>query len=165
MSKYNAKDFKVRPTATIRSNRWGIVLARRRMQLNTGYIGLDNHKDKIAMETAEPDRVEPYYKGEIADTPRRIAKLVARLNERYVGKVMLWCHEADRCEYALCHQRSPLPSAIFTPGNWIGGIQWCPSYVVSSRASWRGIVSAATSSSMFWLRVCMPNCRPVWIAE
>ena len=33
------------------------------------YIGLDVHKETIAVAVAEPGRGEPLYRGEIANTP------------------------------------------------------------------------------------------------
>nr|VFK41362.1 MAG: hypothetical protein BECKSD772F_GA0070984_10912 [Candidatus Kentron sp. SD]VFK47184.1 MAG: hypothetical protein BECKSD772E_GA0070983_10892 [Candidatus Kentron sp. SD]VFK81294.1 MAG: hypothetical protein BECKSD772D_GA0070982_12921 [Candidatus Kentron sp. SD] len=47
------------------------------------YIGLDVHKDTIAVAIAEPGRSEPLYEGEIANTSLKIAKLVGHLNKRY----------------------------------------------------------------------------------
>ena len=43
------------------------------------YVGLDVHKETIAVGVAAPGRGEPVYRGEIANTPKAIAKLVAQL--------------------------------------------------------------------------------------
>ncbi|MBT8419316.1 MAG: IS110 family transposase [Gammaproteobacteria bacterium] len=68
------------------------------------HIGLDVHKDTIAVAVAEPGRGEPLYEGEIANTPLKVAKLMGRLNKRYGGQVLLWCYEAGPCGYTLYHQ-------------------------------------------------------------
>lgn len=44
------------------------------------YIGLGVHKDTIAVAIADPGRSEPIYEGEIAHTPKQIARLLDMLN-------------------------------------------------------------------------------------
>lgn len=44
-------------------------------------IGLDVHKETIAGAVAEPGRGEPIYRGEIANTPKKVERLVAKLSE------------------------------------------------------------------------------------
>ena len=43
------------------------------------YVGLDVHKETIAVALAEPGRGEPVYRGEIANTRKKVAKLIAKL--------------------------------------------------------------------------------------
>lgn len=68
------------------------------------YVGLDVHKDTIAVAVAWPGREEPEYRGEIAHTPKAVDKLVARLSEEMGGEVMLWCYEAGPCGYGIYRQ-------------------------------------------------------------
>jgi transposase len=50
------------------------------------YIGLDVHKDTIAIAVAQPGRGEPRYEGKIANTPKAMRKLMTRLNKEYGGE-------------------------------------------------------------------------------
>jgi len=68
------------------------------------YIGLDVHKDTIAPAVAETGREAPQSRGEIANKPGRIAKMVERLAAQYDGQVLLFCYEAGPCGYALYRQ-------------------------------------------------------------
>ena len=60
------------------------------------YIGLDVHKETIAVAVAEPGRGEPIYRGEIANTPKQVERLIAKLSEAYDGGLLLFCYEAGR---------------------------------------------------------------------
>ncbi len=68
------------------------------------YVGLDVHKDSIAVAIAEPGRSAARFDGEIKNEPKAVAKLVRRLSERYGGEVLLWCYEAGPCGYVLYRQ-------------------------------------------------------------
>lgn len=68
------------------------------------YIGLDVHKDTIVIAVAEAGREAPHSRGEIANKPGRITKMVERLAEQYDGQVLLFCYEAGPCGYALYRQ-------------------------------------------------------------
>lgn len=68
------------------------------------YIGLDVHKETIAVAIAECGRGEPEYYGEIPNTPKRVAKLIARLSSRYGGEPLLFVYEAGPCGYGLYRQ-------------------------------------------------------------
>ena len=61
------------------------------------YIGLDVHKDTIAVAVARGGRDEPEYRGEIAHTPKALAKLLRRLSEVFDGALLLFCYEAGPC--------------------------------------------------------------------
>lgn len=65
------------------------------------YVGLDVHKDTIAVAIAWPGRGEPVYRGEIANQRKAIDKLVERLTEDAGGCVGLFCYEAGPCGYGL----------------------------------------------------------------
>ena len=71
---------------------------------HAAYIGLDVHKETIAIAVAEPGRAEPLYRGEIANTPKKSEKLIAQLSERYDGGLLLFCYEAGPCGYGLYRQ-------------------------------------------------------------
>lgn len=68
------------------------------------YVGLDVHKDTIAVALAWPGRAAPEYLGEISNTPKAVAKLATRLSQQTHGEVMLWCYEAGPCGYVLHRQ-------------------------------------------------------------
>ncbi|MFO8152545.1 transposase, partial [Thioalkalivibrio sp.] len=68
------------------------------------YIGLDVHKDTIAVAIAECGRGAPEYYGEIAHTPKKVAKLIERLSARFGGEQLLWVYEAGPCGYGLYRQ-------------------------------------------------------------
>jgi hypothetical protein len=66
------------------------------------YIGLDVHKDTIAISIASADSSQPRYYGEIANTSKAIVKLVKKLNPD--GEVLAFCYEAGPCGYVLYRQ-------------------------------------------------------------
>ena len=68
------------------------------------YIGLDVHKETIAVALARVGREEPEFSGEIANRPKAIAKLVTRLSSEFKGEVLLFCYEAGPCGYVLYRQ-------------------------------------------------------------
>ena len=68
------------------------------------YIGLDVHKETIAVATAKPGREEPSYHGEIAHTPKAVGNLIERLSREFEGQVLLFCYEAGPCGYGLHRQ-------------------------------------------------------------
>ncbi|MCP3870014.1 MAG: IS110 family transposase [Gammaproteobacteria bacterium] len=82
------------------------------MALNAGrpperyaaYIGLDVHKDTIAVAIAWLGRSEPESQGEIANKPKTIGKLIRRLSKDVDGGVLLFCYEAGPCGYGLYRQ-------------------------------------------------------------
>lgn len=68
------------------------------------YIGLDVHKETIAVAVAAPGRGEPWYQGEIANTPKALTKLVRRLAGETHGEQLLFCYEAGPCGYGIYRQ-------------------------------------------------------------
>lgn len=68
------------------------------------YIGLDVHKETMAVAVARAGRAAPESRGEIANTPKAVAKLVERLNRAFGGEVLLFCYEAGPCGYGLYRQ-------------------------------------------------------------
>ncbi len=68
------------------------------------YIGLDVHKETIAVAVARAGREEPEFTGEIANKPKTVVKLVERLSREFNGEVLLFCYEAGPCGYVLYRQ-------------------------------------------------------------
>ena len=66
------------------------------------YVGLDTHKDTIAVAIAEAGQSKPRYYGEIANTPEAVAKLVKKLSPQ--GEVLSFCYEAGPCGYGIYRQ-------------------------------------------------------------
>lgn len=68
------------------------------------YVGLDVHKDTIAVAVARPGRDAGEYRGEIANKPKNVVKLIQRLSAEVDGQVLLVCYEAGPCGYGLYRQ-------------------------------------------------------------
>lgn len=66
------------------------------------YIGLDVHKDTIAVSIAQADGSKARYYGEIANIPKAVEKLVRKLSPE--GEVLAFCYEAGPCGYVLYRQ-------------------------------------------------------------
>src|ERR1017187_6784876 len=68
----------------------------------TKYVGLDVHKETIAVSVAEAGGGEVRYIGEISNTPEAIKKLVRQLKK---GDAQLsLCYEAGPCGYGIYRQ-------------------------------------------------------------
>jgi transposase len=77
------------------------------MTNNTVFIGLDTHKETIAVAIAEDGRDgEVRYYGQIANEPSAVLKLVKKLAGTY-GK-LCFCYEAGPCGYGLQRQLAAL---------------------------------------------------------
>lgn len=72
--------------------------------IHSAYVGLDVHKETIAIAVAEPGRQEPVYEGEIANTPKRVERKIRQLSERYGGGLLQFVYEAGPCGYGLYRQ-------------------------------------------------------------
>lgn len=68
------------------------------------YVGLDVHKETIAVAIARPGRGEPEYRGEVSHRGKAVEKLIGRLSREFDGVVMLFCYEAGPCGYGLYRQ-------------------------------------------------------------
>jgi len=73
-----------------------------------GYVGLDVHKDTIAVAVALPGREAAYDHGEIANKPKAVRKLVERLSKQFDGQLLLFAYEAGPCGYDLYWQLTAL---------------------------------------------------------
>lgn len=70
------------------------------------YVGLDVHKETIAVSVADAGDGEVRYIGEIGNTPEAMIKLVRRL--RKDGAVLSFCYEAGPCGYGVHRQLQDL---------------------------------------------------------
>ena len=66
------------------------------------YVGLDVHKETIAVSVADAAGGEARYFGEISNTPGAVEKLVKQL--RKDGAALSWCYEAGPCGYGIHRQ-------------------------------------------------------------
>lgn len=66
------------------------------------HVGLDTHKETIAVAVADALGGKARYYGEIANTPMEVRKLVKRLCPD--GEVISFCYEAGPCGYDLYRQ-------------------------------------------------------------
>ncbi len=70
------------------------------------YVGLDTHKDTIAVAVSDDCGSKPRYYGEIANTPEAITKLAKKLSPD--GEVLSFCYEAGPCGYGIYRQISKM---------------------------------------------------------
>lgn len=70
------------------------------------YVGLDVHKETIAVSVAEANGGEVRYFGEIANTSEAVEKLVRQLRKN--GATLSFCYEAGPCGYGLHRQLTDL---------------------------------------------------------
>ena len=63
------------------------------------YVGLDVHKDTIAVAVALPGRDEPVYRGEIKSQRKSVLRLIRSLSPH--GEVLSFCYEAGPCGYGV----------------------------------------------------------------
>ncbi|MES9900956.1 MAG: IS110 family transposase [Sedimenticola sp.] len=68
-------------------------------EFNNIYVGLDVHKDTIAVAVAREGRGDPEYHGEINHSSAAVRKLLKRINK--AGEVLNICYEAGPCGYGL----------------------------------------------------------------
>jgi transposase len=71
-------------------------------EFSSVYVGLDVHKDTIAVGVARAGRGKPEYAGEIKNSVAAVRKLLKRLSPD--GEVLQICYEAGPCGYGLYRQ-------------------------------------------------------------
>jgi len=69
---------------------------------STKYVGMDVHKETIAVAVAKEGRVDPAYYGEIPNTSEAIRKLVRKVASN--GEKVSFCYEAGPCGYDVYRQ-------------------------------------------------------------
>lgn len=74
------------------------------MEKFSKYVGLDTHKDTIAVAIADACGGRPRYYGEIANTPLAVSELMKKVSPH--GEVADYCYEAGPCGYGLYRQIS-----------------------------------------------------------
>ncbi len=67
--------------------------------LYAGYVGMDVHKNSIAVAVAWDGREKPKFFDTIENTPQAVASMVGRLND--IASPLLFCYEASPCGFAL----------------------------------------------------------------
>lgn len=82
----------------------GVKRALASAELYGAYIGLDVHKETIAVGVAECGRGAPEYHGEIRNRRKAVEKLLAKLSKRFGGERLLFVYEAGPCGYGLYRQ-------------------------------------------------------------
>jgi transposase len=99
MTKFNAKEHLIESETALDA-----VLQARLAGSYPAYIGLDVHKETIAVAVAPSGRGNPQPREELPNKAKAVAKLVERLNREFDGEVLLFCYEAGPCGYGLYRQ-------------------------------------------------------------
>ena len=68
-------------------------------RVHEGRLGLDVHKDTIAVAVALPGREEPVYRGEIKNQSKSLLRLIRALSPN--GELVSFCYEAGSCGYGV----------------------------------------------------------------
>ena len=99
MKEFNATEIQIETAAA-----HGITKRTQAAGSYCAYIGLDVHKESIVYAVAHAGREAAESRGEIANKPNKMAKLIDRLNKEFEGEVLLFCYEAGPCGYGLYRQ-------------------------------------------------------------
>ncbi len=99
MKEFNAEQHRVESASAL-----AVVSNAGGAERYAAYVGLDVHKETIAVAVAEPGRAEPVYRGEIANRPKRVEKWLVKLSQAYAGGLLAFCYEAGPCGYVLYRQ-------------------------------------------------------------
>ena len=111
MKEFNAKEVWIETASALET-----VKPARADRKYPAYIGLDVHKETIAVAVAQAGREAPESRGEIANKPKTVAKLVERLNR---GSVVRCCCSAMRPDPAVT-------GCIVSYWSWVTIVRWSP---------------------------------------
>ncbi len=78
------------------------------VRLRPMYVGLDVHKDTIAVALADDDRREARSFGTIVNTAAALDRLLRKLTTAHPGRRWIFCYEAGPCGYPLARRRRRL---------------------------------------------------------
>ncbi len=98
------KEFNAEPVRIAGASALEAVQQARSEKRYAAYVGLDVHKETIAVAVAWSGRDEPEYRGEIKHSRKRVEKLIGQLSEACGGALLLFCYEAGPCGYVLHRQ-------------------------------------------------------------
>jgi len=91
--------------AEVKSNSaLNLILNHRNLDDYCAYIGLDVHKESIAIAVATRGRGKVSYRNEIPNRPKSIKKMVDKLTKEFHGELLLFSYEAGPCSYDVYHQ-------------------------------------------------------------
>lgn len=99
MKEFNAKEIEIESASTLSQ-----VRQSQEAGSYAAYIGLDVHKETIAVAIAIAGRSAPLGRGEIPNRPKAVTKLIERLCREFDDEVLLFCYEAGPCGYGLYRQ-------------------------------------------------------------
>ena len=99
MKEFNAEQVRIESASSLE-----IIRQARSEKEYAIYVGLDVHKDTIAVAVAWAGRDEPEYWGEIKHSRKAVEKLIRQLSEACGGALLLFCYEAGPCGYGLHRQ-------------------------------------------------------------
>ena len=103
------------------------------MREYTKYIGLDVHKDSIAVGIADSGRSAPRAYGQISGDPDAVLKLAKKIG---TPKEIVFCYEAGPCGYGIfrCLRSNGYDCIVVCPSLVKGGLGWANSVRPSARA-------------------------------
>ena len=81
-----------------------LILNHKTLDDYSAYIGLDVHKETIAVAVATRGRSKVSYRNEIPNRPKSIKKIVDKLVNEFHGELILFSYEAGPCGYDVYHQ-------------------------------------------------------------
>lgn len=99
MKEFTPESIEVKSNSTL-----NLVLQHRDVDDYCAYVGLDVHKESIAIAVAPRGRGEVSYRNEIPNRPKSIKKMVEKLINEFHSELLLFSYEAGPCGYDVYHQ-------------------------------------------------------------
>jgi len=116
------------------------------------YVGLDTHKDTIAVAIADITGGKPRYYGEIANTPAALTKLMKNVSPN--GEVVSYCYEAGPCGYGIYPGRNPKDNPRFIVTN----LKTSPKFIYEKIYCARGDVENRIKEPKVGLEIDRTSC-------